>query len=1138
MLPKILKPLASLWITVILLSLAMILIYAGTWAQVDTGIWAVQKKYFHSFFVWVDFQTLFPRPQPGQSKIPFGFPMIGGYTLGILLLVNLLAAHISRFKFSPYDLLLLPLLGGTGYLVYLWHHNPLLSWMVGSIVLGVAFVLALAALHGKRTGIILIHLGLIVLLAGEGITSGMARESQMTIDEGYSNHFSQDIREPEIAILEPNPDPNGKDKHTVVAAELLEPGSTISEYAPGRSGRLRLRRSRATPRTAVTLPFKIKVESYFKNSGAVLDSVEPKHPSITDPDGTKWTVVQKREIGGANSEGNDIPSVIITLLTHDGRPLGRHTLTVFNDAPVPITVDGKTYDVYLRFRRVYHDYTIKLHDFVHERYTGTTVSKDFASHITLEDPAYNTSIERRVWMNHPLRYRGDTIFQHQFKPGDRTTILQIVRNPGAPLPYVSIIIATVGLILHFGIALASFLLRHQVTTREILAGLLALTGLALLSIPTHFFLGLFWTWMLVGGAIMLALVSMLAVHVARRPPALRPAQSNGPNTNVPGRKAKPATIKRELPPESRWSKATFLFPAAVAAFFAIYCLSHAMPRAYKSSAGFDLDAFARLPISFDGRTQPIDSLARNTVKVLSGRDTAIRLDPDDDGDGKPEETRVPAVQWFLDVINDRGRGMPAERYKVFRIDHLDIKDMIGQPRREKFFTIEQIVEKDRMGIQQALDQAMRVDPKDRNLNQRKLAELGTKIKLYMSIESIGSLHAAAPLKPGQKDWIPLSQAARTFEETGDAHPSLAAFAGIQRAYQQGNAGEFNRQVAAYAKLLETKLSKPTARAAFETWFNRFDPVIVSIAVYVTVFVFALLSWVGWSEPFRRASFWLLALALIVHTVAIAARVYISGRPPVTNLANSAVFIGFGAAIFGLALEVVFPRGIGAACAGLIGFVTLFIYHELARDGDTFKVLVAVLDTNIWLATHVIIVTLGYAATFLAGLLGIVYVIRGVFTTALVPEERKTLARMIYGITCFAILFSFVGTILGGIWADQSWGRFWGWDPKENGAVMIVLANALVLHARWGGLVRERGIANLAIVGNIITAWSWFGTNMLGVGLHSYGFMDSALMWLLAFVFSQIVLIGIGLIPTPYWKSFHNELMPAQQVLPPKKRNDE
>src|SRR5438093_394545 len=128
--------------------------------------------------------------------------------------------------------------------------------------------------------------------------------------------------------------------------------------------------------------------------------------------------------------------------------------------------------------------------------------------------------------------------------------------------------------------------------------------------------------------------------------------------------------------------------------------------------------------------------------------------------------------------------------------------------------------------------------------------------------------------------------------------------------------------------------------------------------------------------------------------------------------------------------------------------------------------------------------------------------------------------MVYGIVCFATLFSFTGTVLGGIWADQSWGRFWGWDPKENGAILIVLWNAIILHARWGGLVRERGMVNLAIFGNVVTSWSWFGTNMLGIGLHSYGFMQSAVFWLGAFVILQLGLIAVGIVSETAWRRPH------------------
>ena len=224
------------------------------------------------------------------------------------------------------------------------------------------------------------------------------------------------------------------------------------------------------------------------------------------------------------------------------------------------------------------------------------------------------------------------------------------------------------------------------------------------------------------------------------------------------------------------------------------------------------------------------------------------------------------------------------------------------------------------------------------------------------------------------------------------------------------------------------------------------------------------------------------------------------------------------ALLGLGVEYFYRSGSGLFVGAVSGFLTLMVARGLSSSGDTMAVLQAVLDTNFWLATHVIVITLGYAATYLAGLLGALFIIRGTATKSLSPQESKRLAQMIYGIVCFATLFSFVGTILGGIWADQSWGRFWGWDPKENGALIIVLWNALILHARWGGMARARGIAVLAVAGNIITSWSWFGVNMLGRGLHSYGFIDSAAFWLIVFVASQLALIALGSWPLRLWRS--------------------
>jgi ABC-type transport system involved in cytochrome c biogenesis permease subunit len=353
-------------------------------------------------------------------------------------------------------------------------------------------------------------------------------------------------------------------------------------------------------------------------------------------------------------------------------------------------------------------------------------------------------------------------------------------------------------------------------------------------------------------------------------------------------------------------------------------------------------------------------------------------------------------------------------------------------------------------------------------------------------------------------------------------PAVKLYATMVKAYDENQPEVFNQALTEYQQHLEKKgLDREIKKGKREFVFSNFAPFYKSMTVYVLAFMLAAGSWLNWSQWMNRSAFYLILFGLVLHTAGLITRMMLEGRPPVTNLYSSAVFVGWGAVVLGAILERIFRDGIGSVTASSVGFLSLLIAHYLSLDGDTMQMLQAVLDTNFWLATHVVVITLGYSATFLAGFLAILYIFRGFFTSSLSQAMSKTLGRMVYGIICFALLFSFVGTILGGIWADQSWGRFWGWDPKENGALIIVIWNAVILHARWGGLIRERGLMNMAIFGNIVTSFSWFGTNMLGVGLHSYGFMDEAFFWLMAFVVSQVTIIGLGLVPLRYWASFRD-----------------
>ena len=347
----------------------------------------------------------------------------------------------------------------------------------------------------------------------------------------------------------------------------------------------------------------------------------------------------------------------------------------------------------------------------------------------------------------------------------------------------------------------------------------------------------------------------------------------------------------------------------------------------------------------------------------------------------------------------------------------------------------------------------------------------------------------------------------------------SAFDARHKGETKGDPRAFNRAVVDYnVWLVEKGFSPEVKKGREEHFFNTFAPFARAQGIYVIALLLACFSWLKMSRGLINTAFYLIGLAFVLHTSGLIFRMLLEGRPPVTNLYSSAVFCGWGAVLLGWILERIYRNGIGSCVAALVGFSTLIIASHYAKDGDTMEMLVAVLDTNLWLATHVVCITIGYSATFLAGFLGIVYVLRGVFTSSLESETAKGLARMVYGIICFATLFSFVGTVLGGIWADQSWGRFWGWDPKENGALLIVVWNVIILHCRWGGFVKDRGLMGLAIFGNIVTAWSWFGVNMLGSGLHSYGFTEGAFHSLKWFAIGQILLMIAGAQPLSHWLS--------------------
>lgn len=287
----------------------------------------------------------------------------------------------------------------------------------------------------------------------------------------------------------------------------------------------------------------------------------------------------------------------------------------------------------------------------------------------------------------------------------------------------------------------------------------------------------------------------------------------------------------------------------------------------------------------------------------------------------------------------------------------------------------------------------------------------------------------------------------------------------------------------------------------------------ALVLYVLSFLVVACTWLRpQSRLLNRGAIAVVSLPTLLLLAGITLRCIIRGRPPVTTLYETILFVTLVAVGIALFLEWVNGKGLAISIGSVLGVMGMFLAnkYEVSHGGDTMPAMVAVLDTNFWLALHVTTIAIGYGAgLFTAGMAHVFILGQLVGFRRKRPEFYTDLTRMVYGALCFSFVFVCIGTVLGGIWANESWGRFWGWDPKENGALMICLWQLAIIHARLDGMIKHHGINITAVIGGIIIAFSWFGVNMLGVGLHSYGFTSSGYTALLNFYIIEAIVAVLG-----------------------------
>lgn len=269
---------------------------------------------------------------------------------------------------------------------------------------------------------------------------------------------------------------------------------------------------------------------------------------------------------------------------------------------------------------------------------------------------------------------------------------------------------------------------------------------------------------------------------------------------------------------------------------------------------------------------------------------------------------------------------------------------------------------------------------------------------------------------------------------------------------------------------------------------------------------SLLSCITWllarharSRLVRFAPVALLLASMLLVVAGFSLRFLVAARPPVASLFESLLGVDLLVLLGGMLAMRKFAPAL--PLSGAVSVLLIVLAEGWAKSGDTLGVLQPVLDSSLWLTVHVLAMILGYTGILMAAVLAHVWL----WQTSKCITVSPQVSRLIFVSLAWGLTFTFWGTVLGGIWADQSWGRFWGWDPKENGALFLILWLAILFHAKGARLIGERGMALGAMASGIWLALVWFGVNMLGQGLHAYGNAAQGI-WLGAFCCAEGALL--------------------------------
>ncbi len=721
------------------------------------------------------------------------------------------------------------------------------------------------------------------------------------------------------------------------------------------------------------------------------------------------------------------------------------------------------------------DFGIMLHRFTPEFYPGTQKPKSYESVISITDKDYRITDADHIHirMNEPFRIHGWTLYQMSWgnNGGEMTSILRASHNPLEQGPKWASYIITLGLLLYYGMMFAKYLKNKNA---RISPKQEEKTGEAT-PLPVSSGHGRGRRKKLLFTSIVLGILAVFAIGMMAARPAVR-----------------------------------------------IVDIGHYIPWSQEMK-----EAAAGIAVEDGGRIKPFSTYAGfNLLRTHGKKSVSFR------SHGK--KITLSPEEWALDCML---RPEFASQMPVFLINREETVTRLGlppMPDKRKQYTFQQLeplketiyAHANRIASQQMTDATGReISGLAQNLRQ---------MELWMFMPVIALQAPERMNAPGFPRWYHRINGNWTSSPSKLQASNFTSCAIKARKGAINNDKDFTHE-AEQIFLLTLVANNTAASVSYRNRLDReliyynMDPLYTALAFFVAGFVLLIIGSLlpspdqgkqGLGARIYKLVFgnglhgaWFLGAAgAIVLLVSMIIRSTITLRSPVGNTYETIAFIACAGVIVSLVMEAYSKRGIILATGLVLGGLAcqMGILYESGQAADHMDPLVAVLRSNFLLSTHVITIVLGYAAGLLAAIISHVAVFSkpmGLLT----ENTSRILTRMAYGALAFSLLFNLIGTVFGGIWGNEAWGRFWGWDPKENGALMIVLWQLIILHARTGGYIKSFGLHLGNMIGGIIIAFAWWGVNTMGVGLHSYGFSDAkSALYLFYYVESALILAALAL----------------------------